>query len=117
MALADVEPDPVAVAHEGDGSAVDCLRRDVSHAQAGRSAREPAVGKEQHIFAEPGALDRAGDGQHLAHPGAALGALVADHDGVALGDGAVLEGVQRGPLAVENPCGALEHVGVEAGRS
>ena len=64
----------------------------------------------------PGALDRAGDGEHLAHARAALGALVADDDDVAGLDRAVLDGVHRGPLAVEDPRGALEDVGVEAGR-
>ena len=57
--------------------------RDVADAQARGAAGEPAVGQQQHVLAETGALDRAGDGEHLAHPRAALGALVADHHDVA----------------------------------
>ncbi|MEN4474174.1 hypothetical protein [Mycolicibacterium cosmeticum] len=85
-------------------------------AQARRAAGEPAVGHQQHILAQARALDGAGDREHLAHTRAALGALVADDDDVAVRDGAVLERVQRGPLPLENPCRALEHVGVETGR-
>ena len=79
----DVEPDPVAVADERDRAAVDRLRRDVADAQPGRAAGEPAVGEQQHVLAQPGALDRAGDGEHLAHARAALGPFVADHHDVA----------------------------------
>ena len=35
------------------------------------------------VVAEPLAHERRGDGEHLAHPGAAARALVADHDDVA----------------------------------
>ncbi|OBB06556.1 dihydroxy-acid dehydratase, partial [Mycolicibacterium fortuitum] len=45
---------------------------------------------------------------------AALGTLIADDHDVAVGDGAVLQRIEGGPLALENPCGALEHVGLEA---
>ena len=64
----------------------------------------------------PGALDGAGDREHLAHPRAALGALVADDDDVAGWIPPSLERVHRGPLAVEDPRRALEHLVVEAGR-
>ena len=50
------------------GPAVDRLRRDVADAQAGGAAGEPAVGDQQDVLAEAGALDRAGDREHLAHP-------------------------------------------------
>ncbi|MCV7207617.1 hypothetical protein [Mycolicibacterium canariasense] len=86
------------------------------HTQARRAAGEPTVGHQQHILAKARPLDGAGDREHLAHARPALGALVADDDDVAVRDGAVLEGVQRGPLPLENPRRALEHVGVEAGR-
>ncbi|SIN06829.1 Uncharacterised protein [Mycobacteroides abscessus subsp. abscessus] len=85
-------------------------------AQAGGPAGEAPVGHQQHILAQAGALDGSGDRQHLAHAGAALGALIADHDDVAMGDGAVLERVQGCSFALENPCGALEDIGFEAGR-
>ncbi|WP_166654839.1 hypothetical protein [Mycobacterium sp. BK086] len=85
-------------------------------AQTRRAAREPAVGHQQHVLAEARTLDGAGDREHLAHARAALGALVADDDHVAVSDGAVLESVECCPLTLENPCGAFEHIGVEAGR-
>ena len=53
--------------HERDRAAVDRLRGDVPDAQAGGAAGEPAVGEQQHVLAQPGALDRAGDGEHLPH--------------------------------------------------
>ncbi|WP_157576533.1 hypothetical protein [Mycobacterium sp. GA-2829] len=87
----------------------------MADAQARRPAGEAAVGHQQHVLAQARTLDGAGDRQHLAHPRPALGALVADDDDVPVGDGAVLECVECGPLPLENPCGALEHVGVEAG--
>ncbi|QEM44368.1 hypothetical protein FZ046_05850 [Mycolicibacterium grossiae] len=85
-------------------------------AQSGGAAGEPAVGHQEHVLAETRALDGAGDRQHLPHARAALRALVADDDDVAVGDGAVLQRVERRPLALEDPCGALEDVGVEARR-
>ena len=83
MRVVEVEPDPVAVADERDRAAVGRLGGDVADAQPGGAAGEAAVGEQQHVLAEPGALDRAGDGEHLAHAGPARGALVADDDDVA----------------------------------
>ncbi len=74
---------PVAVADEGDRALVDRLGGDVPDAEAGRAAGEPAVGEQEDVLAEPGALDGPGDREHLAHPRTALGALVADDDDVA----------------------------------
>ena len=111
-----VESNPVTVGDEGDRSGVNGLRSDMAHAQAGGAAGEPAVGEQQHVLAQAGALDRTGDGQHLAHSRTTLGALVADHHHVTFGDGAVLEGVHGCALTVENPCGAFEYVRIEAGR-
>ncbi|MBX9920533.1 MAG: hypothetical protein K2Y33_12020 [Mycolicibacterium frederiksbergense] len=87
----------------------------MADAQAGGATGEPSVGHQQHILAQPGALDGAGDGQHLPHAGAALGALVADDDDIAVGDGAVLQRIERRSFTLENPRGALEHIGVEPG--
>src|SRR6478735_641227 len=114
--LLDVEPDAVTVAHEGDRPLVDGLGRDVSDAQPGGATGEAAVGEQQHVLAEPGALDRSRDREHLAHARATLGALVADDDDVAGHEGAVLHGIHRGALAVEDARGALEDVRVEPGR-
>src|ERR1700682_970587 len=76
--VGDVEPDLVAVGDEGDRAGVDGFWRDMPDAQAGGAAGEPAVGEQQHVLTEPSTLDRAGDGQHLAHPGPALRAFVSD---------------------------------------
>ena len=92
------------------------LGGDVADAQAGGAAGEAAVGQQQHVLAEAGALDRAGHGQHLAHARPALGPLVADDDDVARLQRALGDGVHGALLAVEDPRGALEDLGVEAGR-
>ena len=89
--------------------------RDVPDAQPGGRPGEPAVGEQQHVLAQPGALDRAGDGQHLAHARAAARALVADHHDVAGLQRAVGHRGHRALLAVEHPGGALEPRRVEAG--
>ena len=75
--------DPVTVLDEGDRAAVDGFGGDVADAEAVGPAREPAVGDERDVAAPAGALHGTGDGQHLAHARAALGALVADDDDVA----------------------------------
>ena len=51
--------------------------------QAARGAREASVGDERDRLAQPGADDRRGHAQHLAHPRAARRALVADDEHVA----------------------------------
>jgi hypothetical protein len=112
----DVESDAVAVTHERDRALVDGLGGDVADAEAGGAAGEATVGEERDVGAATGTLDRAGDGEHLAHARAALGALVADDDDVA---GWIWCRPRRPPwppLAVEDAGGALEDVGVEAGR-
>ncbi|CAH0167066.1 hypothetical protein SRABI91_01099 [Rhodococcoides fascians] len=114
-ALADVESDLVAVADEGDGSAVDCLGCHVSDAEAGGSAGESAVGEQQDVLAQARALDGSGDREHFAHSGSALGSLVADDDDVACRDGAVFESIHGRAFALENSCGTDEYVGIETG--
>src|SRR3546814_13608574 len=89
-----------------DGTAVNRLGRNVSDAQASSATRESSVRQQQDVLAETRALDRARDGQHLAHAGTTLRAFVADDDNVTAGDGAVLESIHRGALAFENPCSA-----------
>ena len=68
---------------ERDRPTVDGFGRDVADAEAVRPAGEAAVGDERGVGAAPDALHRAGDREHLAHPGPALRALVADDDDVA----------------------------------
>src|SRR5436190_5210240 len=111
----DVEADPVAVAHEGDRPAVGGLGRDVADAQAGRPAGEPAVGEQEDLLAQARALDGAGDGEHLAHPGTAARPLVADDDNVARHERSARDRLHRRLLGVEHARGALEHRLVEAG--
>ena len=79
----DVDRHLVALAQGGDRPTLHRLRRDVADHQPAGAAREAAVGDQRHLLAEPLADDRGGDLQHLAHPGAAGRALVADHDHVA----------------------------------
>ncbi len=51
QAVRDVETDPVAVADEGDGAAVDGLRGDVPDAQPGGTTGESSVGEQQDVLA------------------------------------------------------------------
>ena len=112
-AAGDVEGDRVAVLDQCDRTALGRLGRDVPHTQAGGPTREPAVGDQHDVLAQSGALDRGGDGQHLAHAGASLGSLVTDHHDVAGHDRAVLQCVHRRPLAIEDPSRAAPHRVVE----
>ena len=75
--------DRVAVADVRDRAAARRLRRDVPDHQAVRRAGEAAVRDQRDLVAEALADERCGDVQHLAHPGPAGRALVADHDDVA----------------------------------
>src|SRR5437667_8484832 len=75
-----VDSNAVAILDEGDGSAVDGLWRHVADAEPPRAAAEATVGDEGAIVTTAHPLECAGDRQHLAHAGPALGTLVADHD-------------------------------------
>ena len=79
----DVESDLVAVVDRRDRAAPDRLRRDMPRHQPARGTREAAIGEQRHLVADPLADQRRGHLEHLAHAGAAGGALVADHDHVA----------------------------------
>ena len=78
---------------------------------------EATVGDEQHLLAQPRALDGTRDREHLAHAGPTLGALVADHHAVAGLDLPGLERIECRALTFKHPCGRLEHVIVEAADS
>jgi hypothetical protein len=78
-----VDDDHVAVAQQADRAADRRLRPDMADAEAARGAGEAAVGDQRHLVAHALAVDRRRGRQHLAHAGAALGALVADDDDVA----------------------------------
>ena len=81
--LVDVEVNGVAFVHGRDGAAQRGFRRDVSDHQAAGGAAEASVGQQGNRPAQSFADNRRRDAQHLAHPRAAFGPFVADHDHVA----------------------------------
>src|SRR5438045_8732180 len=74
----------------------------MADAEAARAAREATVGDQRNLVACTLAVKRRGGGQHLAHAGAALGALVADDEDVAVLVGAVLDGGETVLLTIEH---------------
>ena len=78
--------------------------------------KRPSVSSATDV-AEPLPHERAGDGEHLAHAGAAGGAFVADDDDVARVDLALGDGGHRRLLAVEHARGALVVDALVAGRA
>ena len=110
-----VDDDPVAVLQQRDRPADGRFRPDMADAEAARRAGEPPIGDQRHLLAHALAVDRRGGGQHLAHAGAALRALVADDDDVAGLVGARIDRGEGFLLAVEAQRGALEAQGLHAG--
>ena len=110
-----IDHDPVALGDERDRPAVDRFGRDVPHTEAVRTAGEAAVGDERGVAPAPGALHRAGDREHLAHPRPTLRAFVTDHDDVARVDPAREDRLHRELLAVEDARGAVETKVVDTG--
>ena len=76
--------DDVAVLEQRDRPADGRLGADVADAEAARGAGEAAVGDQRDLVAHALAVERRRGRQHLAHAGAALGALVADDEDVAV---------------------------------
>ncbi len=111
----DVDADAVALRHEGNGATVHGLGCDVTDAEAVGAAGEPTIGDQRGVGATTDTLHGAGDGQHLPHPRAALGALVADHHDVASLDLLRHHGLHGGVLAVEDASSTLELQVVDAG--
>src|SRR5690606_23852274 len=68
-----------------------------------RRTREAAVGDQRHLLAHSLPGESGSGGQHLAHAGAALRALVADDDDVAFPVGARLHRLEGVLLAFEDP--------------
>src|SRR5439155_24527060 len=101
--------DRIAITHERERTADRGLRRDVADDVSVRRAAEAAVGDERDLLREPGADDRAGHRQHLAHAGTAARALVADDDAITLADRAAQHGVERVLLLVEDASGEAPH--------
>src|SRR6185295_15246143 len=85
-ALRGIDEDHVAVMDRRDGATDRGLGRDVTYDVAVRRAGEASVGDERDLLVESSTDDRAGHAEHLAHSGAALRSLVADHDTVAFPD-------------------------------
>ncbi len=81
-AVVDVDGDLIALPDRRDRAALGRLGGDVADHQAAGGAGEAAVGDHRDALTQALADDRRGDLKHLAHAGAADGALVADHDDV-----------------------------------
>src|SRR5262245_46703877 len=107
-AFPGVKRNHVAVADERDGAAERGLRADMTDAKPTRGAGEAAVGDERHLVAHALAVKRRGRRQHLAHAGAAFGALVADDDDVAFFVALGADGGEGVLLAIEKEGGAEE---------
>src|SRR5207344_2562605 len=75
-AIGHIQDDLIAILDEGNRATVHRLRGDVTDTEAGCPPGEAAVGDQHDVLAETGALDRGGNGQHLAHPRATFGALI-----------------------------------------
>src|SRR5690606_14848829 len=79
-----VDLDDVAILDQRDGPADGCLRPDMADAEAARRAGEAPVRDERDLVAHALPVERGRGGEHLAHAGAALRALVADDENLAL---------------------------------
>ena len=113
LAGVDVDRHHLALLEDGDRTTAEGLGDDVADHEPVRRAGEAAVGDQRDVVAEPFADDRAGDLQHLGHPGPAGRALVADHDHVAGLDRLRHHGVEGGLLGVEHARRAAVHVPVD----
>src|SRR5690606_7077440 len=98
-----IDGDDVAILDQANGAADRCFRPDMADAEAARGAGETPVSDQRHLFAHALAVDRRGGGEHLAHAGTALRALVADDDDVAFLVLAGLHGGEGRLLAIEHP--------------
>src|SRR5689334_22585455 len=101
-----VEGDLIAFLQCSDRSANEGLRGDVASHQAVCSARESAVGHQRNLVAEPFAVESARNGQHFAHTGAALRALVTNDYDITSLDLAAEDGLHGSFLAVKHASGA-----------
>ena len=111
----DVNDDPVAVGHERDRAAVHRFGGHMADAETMGAAAETSIGHQGAVRTASGAFHGAGDGQHLPHPGAALGTLIADDEHRAWLDGPGQDRLHGQIFAVEHPGHALEPVVVDPG--
>src|SRR5690606_23822679 len=100
--------DAIAGAQPGDRPSLRRLGRDMADHEAVCRAGEAPVGDERDAVAQAPALDRGGDGEHLAHAGAADRPLATDDDDIARDDFTRGDGGEAGFLAVIDPGRPLE---------
>src|SRR4029453_13453220 len=101
---------PVLSAAIGPPSAASGVMWPIMKPWGAPEKRPSVISPPERPVPEPRALDGAGHVEHLAHAGAALGALPADHDHVV---GLDLRGLHRGEgvfLPIEDPRGPTVHV-------
>ena len=98
----NVEDDDVAIGDRSDRAAVRGFGRNVADHEAVCGAGKTAVGEQSDGIAEASADESGGDGEHLAHAGAAFGSFVADHDYIAGLDLIFLDGGESSFFVVEN---------------
>ena len=97
LCVGDINTDGIALLDQADGAAGSSLGADVADGRAAGCAGEAAVGDEGHGLIQLHAGQSGGGVEHLAHTGAALGALVADDHHIARDDLARVDGGNGGP--------------------
>ena len=93
-AACGIDDDSIAIAQQPYRAATDRFRRDMADDKAVARAAEAAIGHQGNLIAEPASDQGRGDGEHLAHAGAAGRTFVADDDDVA-GTGSHRTGLPR----------------------
>src|SRR5207237_3065379 len=96
-----IDGDHVAVAQQSDRAADRRLRADMTDTETLRRARETPVRDQCDLAAGALAGESCRGREHLAHAGAAPGALVADDEDVAFLVGARLDRLEAGLFAVK----------------
>ena len=103
----NVNGDDVAVLYIGNGTAVDCFRRNVTdRCTAGRTG-ETAVCDEGNVLVQSHAGNGRGRGEHFPHARATSRAFVPDHNDITLDDLAAGDGCNGFFFAVEHLCRSL----------
>ena len=104
--IRNVDLDGVPFPDQTDGAAGGCLGADVADGRAAGRTGKAAIRDECHRGIQLHARQCAGGVEHLAHTGAALGALVADDHYVAGVDVTCVDSRNGGVLAVKDARGA-----------
>src|SRR3954453_10175143 len=74
-----IDPDPVTIAYQRQGTADEGLGRHIADAHSARGAGEPSIRDQGHLLAHALSVDQRGDAEHLAHAWAANRPFIADH--------------------------------------